>query len=196
LHSSGSEVISLSVSGKVTKNGVAGLDADSFEDLVRTHLPMIQGYFRSRLRDWASAEDLAQDVFVTAYINRREFRGEAPVAIWLRGIARNHLRNFLRKHREEAVGVGEELEAMLDHKSESWDAHEDVHHRLQSLQHCLERLPENTRNLLEARYVQGFSIREMSTKSGKGYSALCMQIHRLRELLLECITKETFRFKT
>ena len=174
--------------GEIGENTIG---ADRFDDLVRTHLSWVRGYFRSRLRDWSSADDLAQDVFVTAFTKRKDFRGDSPVEYWLRGIARNHLRNFLRKHREEAVGVGEELEAMMDRKSESWDNQGGASHRVDSLQQCLERLPEGTRQLLEARYVQGFSIREMSAKSGKGYSALAMQIHRLRELLLECIEKKS-----
>ena len=52
--------------------------------------------------------------------------------------------------------------------------------RVDSLQQCLEHLPEGTRQPLETRYVKGFSIREMSAKSGKGYAALALQIHRLR----------------
>lgn len=173
--------------------GTDMLGADRFEDVVHAHLSWVRGYFRSRLRDWSSADDLAQDVFVTAFTKRKDFRGESPVECWLRGIAHNHLRNFLRKHREEAGGVGEELESMMDRKSESWDMHGDTNDRLHALRLCLEHLPEGTRQLLETRYVQGYSIREMSAKSGKGYSALAMQIHRLRELLLECIEKKSIR---
>jgi RNA polymerase sigma-70 factor, ECF subfamily len=183
------------VTSRQTKDASDRIGADSFDDLVRTHLSWLRGYFRSRLRDWASADDLAQDVFVTAYMKRKDFRGDAPVEILLRGIARNHLRNFLRKHREEAAGVGEELEAMLDRKTDAWDSERNSNDRLHSLQNCLERLPDGTRKLLEARYVQGFSIREMSAESGKGYSALAMQIHRLRELLMECIEKESLRME-
>ena len=169
---------------------------DAFEGLVRRNLPWVRGYFRSRLCDWASADDLAQDVFVTAFVKMGNFRGESSVETWLLGIARNHLRNFLRKHREEAVGLGEELQVLLDRRSGQGEGQRTVEDKLQSLRHCLERLPEGTRKLLEARYVQGFSIREISAESGKGYSALAMQIHRLREVLLDCIRRETLRHET
>lgn len=169
---------------------------DAFEGLVRRNLPWVRGYFRSRLRDWSSADDLAQDVFVTAFVKLENFRGESQVETWLLGIARNHLRNFLRKHREEAVGLGEDLQALLDRKCEPAESHGTAEGRLQRLRHCLDRLPEQARELLDARYVQGFSIREISAKQGRGYSALAMQIHRLRDLLLECIERETLREET
>lgn len=183
------------VTDEKSTNCAERISADAFEDLVRDNLAWVRGYFRSRLRDWASADDLAQDVFVTAFMKMGDFREDSPVGIWLRGIARNHLRNFLRKHREEAAGVGEELQVLLDQNSEPWED-DGGDQRLQSLEHCLDRLPEETRKLLKARYVEGFSIREISDKTGKGYSALAMQIHRLRELLLECIQRETLREKT
>src|SRR6478735_8996949 len=79
-------------------------DLESFGALVRRYEATVRGYFRVRLRDWAAADDLAQDVFVTAFRRIREFRGDSSFATWLRSIALNHLRNYLRKHREELVG--------------------------------------------------------------------------------------------
>ena len=168
----------------------SGMKPDAFEEMVRAHLDRVRGYFRSRLRDWASAEDLAQDVFVTAFLKIRDFRGESTIDAWLLGIARNHLRNFLRKHREEALGGSMEMQELLDRGSEAWEDPARAEGRLQALRDCLEQMSESSIALLKHRYVQGQNVREIASKTGKGYSALTMQFHRMRELLAECIQRK------
>jgi RNA polymerase sigma-70 factor, ECF subfamily len=44
--------------------------------------------------------------------------------------------------------------------------------------------------LLNQRYLSGKTVREISSASGKGYSALTMQLHRLREILAECVQRK------
>ncbi len=171
-------------------NPGSGNEPDAFEDLVSKHLDRVRGYLRSRLRDWASADDLAQDVFVTAFLKIRNFRSESTVDVWLLGIARNHLRNFLRKHREEALGGSMEMQELLDRSCEVWEDPARSEGRLQALRECLEQLPESSITLLKHRYVRGQNVREIASDTGKGYSALTMQFHRMRELLAECIQRK------
>ncbi len=170
-------------------------DADAIAAIVRDNQRWLRGYFRSRLSDWAAADDLAQDVFVTAILKIRSFRGDSGVETWLRGIAHNHLRNHLRKHREQALGGSEVMQALLERSCDEWMGEEHGSGRLEALATCKERLPNLARDLLDQRYVQGKSVREISRETGKGYSALTMQFHRLRELLAECITQELERGK-
>lgn len=161
--------------------------------MVCEHQEWVRGYLRSRLADWTAADDLAQDVFVTAYLKMRDFRGDSGVASWLRGIARNHLRNFIRKHRETAIGGSEELQALIENGSNPWGGEHEIPARLDALAECLRRLPDHAKALLDQRYVAGRSMREMADDSGKGYSALAMQLRRMREMLAECITKQLER---
>ena len=158
--------------------------------IVRDNQRWLRGYFRARLSDWAAADDLAQDVFVTAFLKIRSFRGEANVGSWLHSIAHNHLRNHLRKHREQAIGGSEELQAMLEQSCATWQGDTPPNKTLEALATCKERMPKAAIALLDMRYTQGKSVREISKETGKGYSALTMQFHRLRELLAECITLE------
>ncbi len=165
-----------------------------FEEIVRKNQAWIRGCLRSRLWDWAAADDLAQDVFVTAYLKFRDFRGDSSVESWLRGIAHNHLRNFIRKHREAAIGGSEELQTLIDETDDgAWQANAESSARADALAVCLRRLPEHAKTLLERRYVVGLSVREIAGDAGKQYSALAMQLRRLREMLADCITREMRR---
>lgn len=106
------------------------------------------------------------------------------------GIARNHLRNFIRKRREELVGGSEDLQALLESRGEPAEGLQPSRARMDALGECLDKLPESARSLLNQRYVLGKSVREISGDSERGYSALTMQFHRLREILAACITRK------
>lgn len=163
-------------------------DVAAFGALVDQHQSLVRGWFRVRLGDWASADDLAQEVFITAFLRIRTYTGEGAFGGWLVGIARNHLRNYLRKHQAEAVGGSEELAGLIDQGMAECFNGRDEGHLVEALRACLEPLGEHARDLLEQRYVTGRTVRDIAAASGRGYSALTMQFHRLREVLADCIT--------
>ena len=162
---------------------------DAFGEMVRRNEGWVRGFLRSRIRDGAAADDLAQDVFVTAFRRVKTYRADSTFESWLRGIAVNHLRNFVRKRRELAIGGNDELQVLIDRSVDAFLGDEDENCALDALQKCLGKIDGPSRDLLKERYVTGRTVREISANSGKGYSALTMQLHRLRELLADCIQR-------
>ena len=159
-------------------------DLDAFGSLVRANEGWLRGWLRSQLTDWTAADDLAQDSFVTAYRKIREFRGDGSFESWLRSIAKNHFRNYIRKKREKYIGGGEELQQLLDSAEVS---HHHSPPSLDALRECLKNVNGPSRELLEARYTTGETVREISAKTNQGYSALTMKLHRLRKSLADCV---------
>ncbi|MBX3742187.1 MAG: sigma-70 family RNA polymerase sigma factor [Akkermansiaceae bacterium] len=159
-------------------------DTDAFGELVRIHEGWIRAFLRSRLRDRSAADDLAQDVFVTAFRSIGQYRGDGTFEMWLRGIAVNHLRNYIRKRRESYIGGFAELEELLIKHPEP--ALEESA-ALDALMECLDSVDSHSRDQLYERYVKGRTLRDLCRDSGAGYSALTMKFHRLRELLAVCV---------
>ncbi len=168
-------------------------DLEAFSGIVRLHQQWVRAYFRSRLSDWSVADDLSQDVFIAAHRKIRQFRGNSNLQTWLGGIAHNHLRNFIRKHRELALGGSEELQPLLDQQQLEQSGSSETSDQLEALRSCVTKLPENSRSLIDQRYTQGLNLRDIAKESGRGYSALTMQFHRVREALAECIQLELQR---
>ncbi len=166
-------------------------DVEAFSMLVDRHQTTVRGWLRVRMSDWASADDLAQEVFITAFRRLQTYAGDSAFPGWLIGIARNHWRNHLRKHQAEAVGGSVELSALIDH--DPWCATQDNQHLVTALRACLEPLAGPARTLLEQRYITGISVRDIAASSGRGYSALTMQLHRLREQLALCLHERVSR---
>lgn len=159
-------------------------DLRSFEVLVNRYQAGVRGFLAARLSRKEEAEDLAQEVFFTAFRKRATFSGEVKIEAWFRGIARNLLMNHVRKFRPKPIGGSEELQVILD---AGMDREEDHGALVEALRECVSELGGASRQLVTERYLEGTSVRELESKTGRGYSALTMQLHRIRTSLAACI---------
>ena len=92
--------------------GVKAGDDTSFELLLqRYRRPLIHFLYRM-VRDSASAEDLAQEVFLRVYRARREYAPNAKFTTWLFRIATNLALNAIRdgRHRQLDVSIDRPVE--------------------------------------------------------------------------------------
>jgi RNA polymerase sigma-70 factor (ECF subfamily) len=78
-------------------------DPEAFRELLSLYWPRVFGQFLKQLGDRQEAEDLAQDVFLRLYRNRRRYQPRASFATWLYHIARNVARNAVRSRRRRPV---------------------------------------------------------------------------------------------
>lgn len=76
-------------------------DEDSFTALFELFSPQLIAFFRARSREFASAEDLAQEVMLTVYRKARQVRDRNSFRGWLFKIAHNVLcRHYGKSARE------------------------------------------------------------------------------------------------
>jgi RNA polymerase sigma-70 factor (ECF subfamily) len=112
---------------------------------------------------WADATEIAQDSFADAWLKRAACRGDGnePEVFgrWLRGVARNHYRNWSRskRRRERAVTLScVDLEQVV--------APADLEHseRLESLREAIARLPTRQRQVVLMHYLEETSVKEIA----------------------------------
>ena len=85
-----------------------------FTELVREHHVPLRAFIRSLgvRPEWV--DDLAQEAFLVAYQELSSFDADRDFGKWLRGIARNLVRNEVRKHaRRQRILHGELTEHLL-----------------------------------------------------------------------------------
>jgi RNA polymerase sigma-70 factor (ECF subfamily) len=75
----------------------------AFEVLVSRTLPRLLGFFRRLGADAASAEDLAQDVYLKLYRGRASYEPRARFSTYLLRVARNH---WIDVYRHKRLGPG------------------------------------------------------------------------------------------
>ncbi len=158
----------------------------AYAELVRRHQGSIRACLAVRLDQPHEAEDLAQETFVTAFRKLEEFDIERPFGPWLRSIAFNLLRNHWRKFRVSGIGGHEELEALVDQRIAVRPSDREGG-ELAALRDCLEQLDPSARTLIDRRYADDVSVRELARELGRNYSTMTMQLHRLREVLAMCV---------
>ncbi len=162
-----------------------GGDVDAYEQLVMRYQSAVRAFAAVRIANRDEAQDLAQDTFVIAWRKLGTFDADTPLGPWLRTIVHRLVLNHRRKFRAEGVGGYVELDELLGGLSPH--AASD---RLAALRQCLGEIGGPALALLEERYIDGVSVREIAAKAGRGYSALTMQLFRLRELLASCVREK------
>ncbi len=75
----------------------------AFNELIAVYWSRIFGRFYRLFNDRQMAEDLAQDVFLRLFRNRKRYRAEARFSTWLFHIARNVARNAVRSMKRRSL---------------------------------------------------------------------------------------------
>ena len=152
------------------------------EEIIGVFGEKLLRYATSILCDYQNAEDVVQNVFLSAYQNRGGFDGER-LSAWLYKITYNHSINHLKKSRliffSDVRNVREET---TDPYGES-DLNEDF---LKSLK----RLKGEDRALLYARIMEDQSYEELSRLFGRSPAALRKQYERAKKKLAGYLNAE------
>ena len=136
-------------------------DSKEFEALYKTNAAAVRRFLFWRTKDHMLADDLTSDVFEKAWRSRRQFDGRSAKA-WLHTIARNALIDYWRRKKALPVDDPEELArdyAVAD-SSEAFDRALDA----EAVRIALGKLPENTRRIIELRFIEGLSVREVAER--------------------------------
>lgn len=81
---------------------IAGGDADAFSALYRRHLDGVVAFHRRRVASPEQAFDLAAETFAAVVTSAADYRADGPAIGWIYGIARNKLRESVRRGQIEA----------------------------------------------------------------------------------------------
>jgi RNA polymerase sigma-70 factor (ECF subfamily) len=153
----------------------AQADPARFVEIYERYVDRIYAFVSRRTRNRAAAEDITSHVFEQALetIGRFEWRG-VPVSAWLFRIAANaltdHWRADARAAREAPPDVPDSREL------------EDIDRRIALFQH-VEQLPDVQRQVIQMRFVEEKSIREVAAVLNRSEGAVKqLQLRALENL--------------
>ncbi len=167
---------------KAAANG----DVQAFSTLVeRYQRPIFNMCFRY-LRN-QDAEDLAQETFIKAFMNRAKFNPDRPLLPWLMTIARNLCIDRLRKKTPDLLPPDSPVTAVDN--SPSVEDELSVKQDLSQLARALEKLPEGQREAISLCYVDGLSYQETAEVLDVPIGTVMTWLHRGRAKLRELVNK-------
>lgn len=141
-------------------------DSDALADLYRHHLDDVYRYIYMRVGTQADAEDLTSETFLRMVKNLHQYRGQGKFRSWLLGIARRVVHDFWRIHYRISEEPLDDLEMRWVTNPFSSENPSNPGKRQKNLlslmSTCLARLPDHYRRVLELRFLEGRSVKEVA----------------------------------
>ncbi|MFL6232008.1 MAG: RNA polymerase sigma factor [Thermoanaerobaculia bacterium] len=170
---------------------------DAFRELVRRFERPVYSLVLRMVQDPATAEDLAQEVFVKAFRRLSTYDPQWKFSSWLFKIAHNTTIDHLRRGAPETVpleaGQDEEgrggLAAVLaDQTAEDPGAAAERRDLARSLERAIRRLRPDYREAVLMFYVHGASYQEICEATGQPLGTVKTNLHRARKELAQAMT--------
>jgi RNA polymerase sigma-70 factor (ECF subfamily) len=160
------------------------LNEDQFVQQIVHHQAAIYRFIAGLLPGAADVEDAFQETTLVLWRERQQYDPDRPFKPWAFAIARNIIRNHLRKSRQFAFG-SDLLEQLIAERSE---AEEDLSGRREALSRCIDRLSAADRDLVRRCYGGTERIQRVAASTGRTPNAVYLQLRRIRHVLLDCVT--------
>jgi RNA polymerase sigma-70 factor, ECF subfamily len=155
-----------------------------FEPLYDRYYHKIFRFIYQRMESRDDAADITADVFLKAMTAIGGYKiGATPFASWLFAIARNEVAGFYRRKKIE-----HRYYASLEGISQlAADAEYEVPDSYFSVRKALELLPDKDFELIDLKYFNYKSIREISDITGINESNIRVRLHRIRERIAKMV---------
>jgi RNA polymerase sigma-70 factor (ECF subfamily) len=172
-------------------------DANAFEHLVHAYEKTVYNLALRTLGNREDAEDVTQEAFLKAYRSLDSFRGDSKFSVWLYRIVSNLCLDLLRSRQckpaqsltvEDDDGEIGELEISDEHFSP--EKLLDRKLTRESVQRGLAALPDDARQILLLRELQGFSYEEIGRILSLESGTVKSRIFRARKRLCAFLLRE------
>ena len=169
---------------------VAQQDSAAFGELVRRHQSQVRNFLRKLTRDFALADDLAQDAFIHAWDKLHTYSGRGSFIGWLLKVAYT---TFLQSRRR-SNRYGEILEQMGHDADAAEHRHAVLSDEVTDLDRFLAVLTDQERAIMILSYACGLSHREIGEATDLPVGTIKSVIFRGKEKIRESFDIEDHKY--
>ncbi|MDO5680289.1 MAG: RNA polymerase sigma factor RpoE [Pelistega sp.] len=166
-------------------------DKKAFDLLVLKYQRKVMSIIARLVRQPAEIEDIAQETFIKAYRAIPNFKGESAFYTWLYRIAINCTHSYVEKHLKRSLLPDEKISldegtltinpSLIDsHTPESNFVNQEI---VQVIQQSLSELPDELRQALELRELEGLSYDAIAAQMQTPIGTVRSRIFRAREAI-------------
>lgn len=168
---------------QLAKRAASG-DSEAMAEIVREHYALVYRFCARRISA-ETAQDAAQETFLTAHKAIRRFDGRSSLSTWLLGIAHNHCRNLSRKRGLEMTWLSEdEMNAKGSEETEKTLIDREA------LRIAIKALSPEHREVVLLHEVEGLTYEEAASVTGVPVGTIKSRLHyafqQLRTALSGC----------
>jgi len=175
-------------------------DVAAFEELLGRYEDKLYRLAMRFVRNENDAQEILQEVFLSAWRNLPGFEGRAQFGSWMYRVTVNAALMFLRARNRHPEVMLDDIEPGTLHKvaeqsvhgsSEDWSQRPDEQFQSEELrrhiQTAVDALPDGLRTVFLVRDVEGLSTEETADLLGLSLPAVKTRLHRARLALREAI---------
>ena len=158
-------------------------DEEAFRLIFEQHHRVVLRFIYGMIGNFAQAEELTQETFLSAYRSLGSYSEEGKLATWLCGIAKNITRNWVRSGRNEIGNSEFDERELLEIKDE---ANQSPDERLlggeldDKIRAALRALDDDKRTVFILKILRQMSYEDISQITGSTVPKLKTDLHRAR----------------
>ncbi len=164
---------------------------EQFTCLLLSHQKRIYNFILTLVPNASDADDIMQETVLVMCRKFDEFSIDTNFTAWAFQIARFNIIKFRRnKHQHFSLLSDEAFEKVSNEIERN---HNNIDEHLAALQHCLEKLNKNDRELVSLHYEKGLKINSIAEKYDRSTQGLYKVFSRINNLLRLCIKQAIVR---
>jgi RNA polymerase sigma-70 factor (ECF subfamily) len=164
------------------------------EEVYYEYYNMVHGLIVYIIKERAAAEDIIQEAFIKIIKNKPIFDNEVKLKAWLKVVTRNTAINYLRKNKNnrnqlDTDSVFIDMET-INQTAASVESTVETQMMQESIEFYLEQLKPEYRVLVELRWKEGLSYREMADLLDTSEEIVKQRLFRARGSIKKKLHKE------
>lgn len=160
-----------------------------FVCLLTEHQSELWAFIIAQLPGSPDVADVLQKTNLALWTKQEQFTPGTNFKAWAFRVARFEVLAHLKKSKRNSwlVFRDELSDVMVEEASQAFSGARD---RMGHLDACMQQLKPEHQQLIRHRYQANSSLEEYSRQSGRSVSSLSVTLHRLREVLRNCIREK------
>jgi RNA polymerase sigma-70 factor (ECF subfamily) len=143
-------------------------NSNAFNELYKRYLSKVYRRVRCVIPE-ADVEDVTQEVFLAALKSLGSFRGDAQFGTWLRTLTNRKVAEYYRKRNRKSEAPQVPLLDAIGYTEGG--SSKSMEERI-ALRNALNQLPDNYREVILLRFVEGMQFNEIAELTGQNLEAV------------------------
>ena len=165
-----------------------------FLTLFLEHQADIRALVAALVAERARREDVFQEIAITLWQELGKFDRSRSFRAWARGVAANKILQERRKDRRFPLAFSPEVIERILNTFQARDS-AAISLRERGLQHCRNKLPERSQQLLQRHYEKRESCIAIAKDTERSLEAVYQSLSRIRKQLAGCIENYVKQFE-